>query len=153
MTAFSLSARLNLGVNSSLAFSLPQSRCFNPFPPRQLPPQREPRRLPPQSTDLGLLSKLGVDAIPCRGYNPSVTPTACQLPLHRGAENALSRRGAHRSSYARLWRADLIRHGAAPRRSPAPPSPRGRLRRRSKATPLRGSQGGSAAGHRFSFAV
>ena len=45
MTAFSLSARLPLGANSDLALSLPQSRCFNPFPPRQLPPQREPRRL------------------------------------------------------------------------------------------------------------
>ena len=41
---------------------------------------------------------------------------------------ALSRLGAHRSSYARLWRADLIRHGAAPRRSPAPPSPRGKAK-------------------------
>ena len=38
----------------------------------QLPPQREPRRLPPQATDLALRSKLGVNAIPCRRYNPSV---------------------------------------------------------------------------------
>ena len=38
MTAFSLSARLNLGVNSNRALSLPQSRCFNPFSPRQLCP-------------------------------------------------------------------------------------------------------------------
>ena len=45
MTAFSLIARLHLGANSRLALSLPQSRCFNPFSPRQLPPQREPRRL------------------------------------------------------------------------------------------------------------
>ena len=36
----------------------------------------------------------------------------------------------------------LIRHGAAQKRSTAPPSPRGRLRRRSKAKPLRGSRGG-----------
>ena len=45
MTAFSLGARLHLGANSRRALSLPQSRCFNPFSPRQLPPQREPRRL------------------------------------------------------------------------------------------------------------
>ena len=30
--------------------------------------------------------KMRVNAITCRGYNPSVKPTACQLPLHRGAE-------------------------------------------------------------------
>ena len=71
-------------------------------------------------------SKIGVNAVTGRGYNPSVAPKARQLPLHRGAENALSHRGARRSNYARLWRADLIRHGAAPRRSPAPPSPRGK---------------------------
>ena len=52
MTAFSFGARLHLGANSRLAVSLPQSRCFNPFSPRQLPPQREPRRLPPQATEL-----------------------------------------------------------------------------------------------------
>ncbi len=38
MTTFSLSARLRLGANSDLALSLPQSRCFNPFSPRQLCP-------------------------------------------------------------------------------------------------------------------
>ena len=43
MTAFSFGARLHLGANSTLALSLPQSRCFNPFSSRQLPPQREPR--------------------------------------------------------------------------------------------------------------
>ena len=78
MTAFSLGARLNLGANSGLAVSLPQSRCFNPFSPRQLPPQREPRRLPPQTTDF-LRSKkcsnrFGVNAITGHGYNPSVKP-------------------------------------------------------------------------------
>ena len=51
MTASSLGVRLHLGANSDLALSLPQSRCFNPFSPRQLPPQREPRRLPPRATD------------------------------------------------------------------------------------------------------
>ena len=121
-------------------------------------------------------SKIGVNAVTGRGYNPSVAPKARQLPLHSwlssaagggysekgkplpsasaransrstsgerrgsresfckhsvqtlhgGAENALSHRGARRSNYARLWRADLIRHGAAPRRSPVPPSPRGK---------------------------
>ena len=34
-------------------------------------PQREPRRLPPRGTDLALLSKLGVNAMPCRRHNPS----------------------------------------------------------------------------------
>ena len=38
MTAFSLSARLHLCANSDLALSLPQSRCFNLFSPRQLCP-------------------------------------------------------------------------------------------------------------------
>ena len=56
MAAFSLGARLFLGANSRLAFSLPQSRCFNPFSPRQLPPQREPRRLPPQVAEFTLHS-------------------------------------------------------------------------------------------------
>ena len=40
---------------------------------------------------------------------------------------ALHCRGACRTNYARLRRADLIRHGAAQRRSTVPPSPRGRL--------------------------
>ena len=42
------------------------------YTPRHLPPQREARRLPPQSIDLALLSKLGVVAVTGRGYNPSV---------------------------------------------------------------------------------
>ena len=51
MTAFSFGARLHLGANSDLALSLPQSRlCI--LRARQLPPQREPRRLPPQSTEV-----------------------------------------------------------------------------------------------------
>ena len=51
MTAFSLRARLHFGANSDLALSLPQSRlCI--LRARQLPPQREPRRLPPQSTEV-----------------------------------------------------------------------------------------------------
>ena len=40
---------------------------------------------------------------------------------------ALHCRGACRTNYARLRRADLIRHGAAQKRSTVPPSPRGRL--------------------------
>ena len=78
MTAFSLGACLHLSVSSNLALSLPQSRCFNPFSPRQLPPQREPRRLPPQSTDFPRRKKcsnrFSVNAFPCRRYNPSVKP-------------------------------------------------------------------------------
>ena len=51
MTAFSFGARLHLLANSDLALSLPQSRlCI--LRARQLPPQREPRRLPPQSTEV-----------------------------------------------------------------------------------------------------
>ena len=51
MTAFSLRARLHLSVSSNRALSLPQSRlCI--FWARQLPPQREPRRLPPHATEL-----------------------------------------------------------------------------------------------------
>ena len=46
-------------------------------------------------------------------------------------------------------RAALIRHGAAQKRSTAPPSPRGRLRRCSKAKPLRGSRGRSRANARI----
>ena len=50
MTAFSLRARLHFGANSDLALSLPQSRlCI--LRARQLPPQREPRRLPPQTAE------------------------------------------------------------------------------------------------------
>ena len=105
MTAFSLGARLNLGANSRLALSLPQSRCFNPFSPRQLPPQREPRRLPPQATEL-------------QRRVPRLSPPLAGCP--------------HPS-----------RCSAA--RSTAPPSPRGRLRRHSKAKPLRGSRGGAPA--------
>ena len=103
MTAFSLSARLYLGANSRLALSLPQSRCFNPFSPRQLPPQREPRRLRRKATDLALLSKFGANAVTGRGYNPSgflprrgkkpapLTPGSqdshsSSLGEHRGAE-------------------------------------------------------------------
>ena len=62
-----------------------------------------------------------------RGSRESFCKHSVQT-LHGGAENALSHRGARRSNYARLWRADLIRHGAAPRRSPAPPSPRGKAK-------------------------
>ena len=51
MTAFSFAACLHLGANSRLALYLPQSRlCI--LRARQLPPQREPRRLPPQSTEV-----------------------------------------------------------------------------------------------------
>ena len=32
----------------------------------------------------------GVNAIPCRRYNPSVKPTACQLPLHSWLSSAAS---------------------------------------------------------------
>ena len=51
-------------------------------------PQREPRRLPPQTTNLALLSKFGVNALPCRGYNPSVS-FAASSPCTGEPRNAL----------------------------------------------------------------
>ena len=91
-TAFRwLSARLSLTALRSLALSLPQSRCFNLFSPRQLCP-------------LAVLRS-------CFGYSLSHLRTAAAC---------LSR---------------CIRH-----------------RRRSKAKPLRGSRGGSAASHRIAKA-
>ena len=77
MTAFSLRARLHFGANSDLALSLPQSRlCI--LRARQLPPQREPRRLPPQTAEFPRRKKcsnrFSVNAFHCRGYNPSVKP-------------------------------------------------------------------------------
>ena len=112
MTDFSLGARLHLGANSRLALSLPQSRCFNPFSPRQLPPQREPRRLPPQPTDLALLSKLGVNAIPCRRYNPSVKTFGFATSPYTGeARTALSCRGENLTQGSReALRERSLRH-------------------------------------------
>ena len=70
MTAFSLGARLPLGANSRLALSLPQSRLCILWA-RQLPPQREPRRLPrkPQS-------------LPCRaqGSQERTPSPLCEIP-------------------------------------------------------------------------
>ena len=51
-------------------------------------PQREQRRLPPQTTNLALLSKFGVNALPCRGYNPSVS-FAASSPCTGEPRNAL----------------------------------------------------------------
>ena len=125
MTAFSLRARLHLGANSNLALSLPQSRLCILWA-RQLPPQREPRRLPPQGTDLALPSKFGVNAVSGRRYNPSVTPTACQLPLHRGAKiraQLTKVRGAVKPAFGGLPSSVTVqRKSAAPRHLP----PRGR---------------------------
>ena len=57
MTAFSLCVHLRLDANSTLALSLPQSRLCILWA-RQLPPQREPRRLPPQSTRFSVAVKV-----------------------------------------------------------------------------------------------
>ena len=65
MTAFSLSARLYFGANSNRALSLPQSRLCILWA-RQLPPQREPRRLPPQTADLLSVSAVEPRAL-CAG--------------------------------------------------------------------------------------
>ena len=126
MTAFSFSARLHLGANSDLALSLPQSRCFNPFSPRQLPPQREPRRLPPQGTDLALLSKLGANAITGRGYNPSVKPLKAKRldssPYTGEPRFALSL-PCRAQREARVLRSVLNACSKAPRRAQAPQKP------------------------------
>ena len=76
MSAFSLGARLHLGANSDLALSLPQSS------PQKLkgltaPSSEGAEAAPPQSTDLALLSKFGVNAVTGRRYNPSVF-SACK---------------------------------------------------------------------------
>ena len=76
MTAFSFSARLHLDVSSSRALSLPQSS------PQKLkgltaPSSEGAEAAPPQSTDLALLSKFGVNAVTGRRYNPSVF-SACE---------------------------------------------------------------------------
>ena len=77
MTAFSLRARLHLGANSDLALSLPQS---SPLYPKRLDSSllRGSRGgSAANRTDLILLSKFSVNAIPCRRYNPSVF-SACK---------------------------------------------------------------------------
>ena len=74
MTAFSLGARLPLGANGRLALSLPQSYCLNPLCSPTAPSSEGAEAAPPQSTDLALLSKFGVNAITGRRYNPSVNP-------------------------------------------------------------------------------
>ena len=96
MTAFLLCVHLRLGANSTLALSLPQSRCFNPFSPQSTELQRcEPRLSSPLA--------------------------GCPHP------SRCSAKAQHRATF-----------------------PKGKaLRRRSKAKPLRGSRGGSAADHRF----
>ena len=64
MTAFSLCVHLRLDANSTLALSLPQSRLCILWA-RQLPPQREPRRLPPQSTEFSVAAcRVGTAAQP-----------------------------------------------------------------------------------------
>ena len=72
MTAFSLGARLPLGANSALALSLPQSFVAAKRRQKPAPSSEGAEAAPPQGTDLALLSKLGINAITCRGYNPSV---------------------------------------------------------------------------------
>ena len=110
MTAFSLGARLHFGANSGLALSLPQSRCFNPFSPRQLPPQREPRRLPPQATEFskvrtavkpafgGLHSSVtvphsGVSRLPCIAER--FWQTLAENPMRRHATIKMCRDPRH----------------------------------------------------------
>ena len=101
MIPVSLSVHLHLSVSSSLAFSLPQSYCLNPLCSPTAPSSEGAEAAPPQGMDLALLSKFGVNAIPCRRYNPSVKPTACQLPLHRGAEKCAPSRSAAQGSRGR----------------------------------------------------
>ena len=79
MTAFSLRARLHLGANSDLAFSLPQSYCLNPLCSPTAPSSEGAEAAPPQSTDFPRRKKcsnrFSVNAIIGRRYNPSVKPS------------------------------------------------------------------------------
>ena len=94
MTAFSLGARLFLGANSRLAFSLPQSFVAAKRRQNPAPSSEGAEAAPPQGTDLALLSKFSVNAITGRGYNPSVflrpLGAKIQLPLHSWLSSAAS---------------------------------------------------------------
>ena len=150
MTAFSLRARLNLGANSRLALSLPQS---SPLYPKRLdsfaPSPFSARASAIRSRTCGRqrLAFLAASATGgARKPNPSEgaeAATAAEPQMLPKFKPQVSPPG----------RAALIRHGAAQKRSTAPPSPRGRLRRCSKSKPLRGSRGGSAASRRFGLRV
>ena len=94
MTAFSFSARLHLDVSSNRALSLPQSS------PQKLkgltaPSSEGAEAAPPQSTDLALLSKFGVNAVTGRRYNPSVflrpKGAKIQLPFNKERSSVIYR--------------------------------------------------------------
>ena len=94
MTAFSLGARLNLGANSTLALSLPQSFVAAKRRQKPAPSSEGAEAAPPHATDFPRRKKCSnrfrVNAVTGRRYNPSVKPTACQLPLHSWLSSAAS---------------------------------------------------------------
>ena len=81
MTAFSLAARLNLGANSTLALSLPQSFVAAKRRQKPAPSSEGAEAAPPHATDFPRRKKCSnrfrVTAFPCRRYNPSVF-SACK---------------------------------------------------------------------------
>ena len=79
MTAFSLGARLHLGVNSNLALSLPQSYCSNPLCSPTAPSSEGAKAAPPQNTEF---SKVQAKAF----FSVSFAP----VPLAANAKRAFS---------------------------------------------------------------
>ena len=126
MRSVRLGARLYLGANSRLALSLPPSACSNPLcrhPP--LPPRR-----PPLVLRLFALALADGSGLPFSLYPP---PAALESQTPQREARALLRRAQSLPRCAPQLsppgRAALIRHGAVPRHSTAPPSPRGRQER------------------------
>ena len=130
-----ISVHLYLLLSHILTVSLPPSACSNPLrrhPP--LPPRRSPLVL-----RLFALALADGSGLPFSLY-PPLAALESQTPQRE--PRALSRRCTEsakvRTAVKPAGRAALIRHGAAQKRRAMPPSPRGRLRRRSKAKPVRG---------------
>ena len=117
-----------------LGVSLPPSACSNPLCRHPPPSSEGGEGTPVPCTELDLLSKLGVNAVTGRGYNPSVF--CCCKAATKSSSLVRGSRGGYRRRPQMLpkckpqvsppGRAALIRHGAAQKRSTAPPSPRGR---------------------------
>ena len=142
MTAFSLSARLNLGANSDLALSLPQSFVAAKRRQKPAPSSEGAEAAAAASHRFSFTVKVRSKRYTLSQIQP-LSRLRRQLPLHRGAESALHLHQCGTREPRRLppqatelqgcepWlsplrRAALIRHGAAQKRSTAPPSPRGR---------------------------
>ena len=132
----------------SFAFALVYIKCFRTYS------LYLSLRLPAQILYAGIhLCPLAVNRS-CFGYSLSHLRTAAAClsrcirhrrrskakPLRgrRGRSRAVHRIAKVRTAVKPAGRAALIRHGAAQKRRAVPPSPRGRLRRRSKAKPVSG---------------